>query len=130
MNEWMNDWLTPPENFDFLDFCKTWFFLSKNHSFHPEFQKTIFPGWICLNTTNEKKKGHFLRKTMDKPLWKNLNFLTFWTSCFYSLERRFFVLEYRKTDFSWPILAKLKIWKMANFGPKSWTNPFGKFGFS
>ena len=31
--------------------------------------------------------------------WKNVNFSTFSTSCFYSLEKRFFVLEYRKTHF-------------------------------
>ena len=33
-----------------------------------------------------------------KP-WKNVNFSTFLTSCFYSLERRFFVVKYRKSHF-------------------------------
>ena len=28
-----------------------------------------------------------------------VNFSTFWTSCFYSLEKHFFILEYRKRDF-------------------------------
>ena len=28
--------------------------------------------------------------------------------------------------FSWPILAKKKVGKMAIFGPKPWVNPFGK----
>ena len=56
---------------------------------------------------------------------KNLNFSTFWSSCFYGLERCFFVLEYRKTHF--PCLHCLKKdRKMANFGPKPRTNPFGK----
>ena len=36
---------------------------------------------------------------MGSTLWKNDNFSTFWTSCFYSLERRSFVLEYRKRHF-------------------------------
>ena len=40
---------------------------------------------------------------MDKLLWENLNILT---SCFYSLKRRFFVLEYPKTNF--PGLNSLK----------------------
>ena len=33
-----------------------------------------------------------------KP-WKNINFSTFSTSTFYNLEKRFLVLEYRKTTF-------------------------------
>ena len=55
-------------------------------------------------------------KPWVNPRWKNLNFSTFWTSCFYSLNWRFFILEYRKTHFpglfrpkkknmeKWPIL--------------------------
>ena len=34
------------------------------------------------------------------------NFSTFWTSCFYSLERRFYVFEYRKRHF--PVVYCLK----------------------
>ena len=34
-------------------------------------------------------------------LEKSQFFVTFSTYCFYSLEKRFFVLEYRKTHFSW-----------------------------
>ena len=37
---------------------------------------------------------------MHKPLWKNPNISTFSTSCFYTLERRFYHLQYRKTPFS------------------------------
>ena len=65
-------------------------------------------------------------KTMDLPLWKNLNFWTFSTSCFYSLERRFFVLEYRKRHFLALYYLLKKDGKMANFLPKPWTNPFRK----
>ena len=55
---------------------------------------------------------------MGSPLWKNVNFSAFWTSCFYTLERRFFTLEYRKRHFpdlyclkknrlkKWPFLDK------------------------
>ena len=45
---------------------------------------------------------------------------------FYSLERRFFVLEYHKTHFPGLYCLTKKGGKMANFGPKPWTNPFGK----
>ena len=42
--------------------------------------------------------GQKPRKNL-KTLWKNLNFSTFSTFCFYSLEKRCFVLEYHKTHF-------------------------------
>ena len=43
-----------------------------------------------------------------KP-WKNINFSTFSTSTFYSLEKRFLVLEYRKTTFPGQDCLKKKI---------------------
>ena len=45
---------------------------------------------------------------------------------FYSLERCFFVLEYRKRHFFGLYCLKKKVGKMAIFGPKPWINPFGK----
>ena len=39
---------------------------------------------------------------------------------FYSLERRFFVREYRKTHFPGLHCKKIKVGKMAIFGPKPW----------
>ena len=38
----------------------------------------------------------FRPKAWVKPLWKNVNFSTFLTSCFYSPERSFLVVKYRK----------------------------------
>ena len=49
-----------------------------------------------------------------------LNFL------FYSLERRFFVLEYHKRHYPGLNCLKKNVGKMALFGPKPWVNPFGK----
>ena len=63
---------------------------------------------------------------MGYPLWKNVNFSTFGTFGFYSLERRFFVLEYRRRYFPGLCCLKRKVGKMAIFGPKPWVNPFGK----
>ena len=63
---------------------------------------------------------------MGYPLWKNVHFLTFLTSCFYILERRFFGLEYRKRYFPGLYCQKKKVGKMAIFRPKPWVNPFGK----
>ena len=46
---------------------------------------------------------------------------------FYSLERRFFVLDYHKRNFPGLYsLKKKKFGKIAIFGPKPWVNPFRK----
>ena len=59
------------------------------------------------------------------PLEKS-QFFDFKTSCFYSLERCFFVLVYRKRHFPSLCCLKKKIGKMAIFRPKRWVNPFEK----
>ena len=75
-----------------------------------------------------------------KP-WKNVNFLTFSTSRFYSLERSFFALKHRKRHFPAVYFLKKTSWKYNHFwtkttgkpfgnmpicGPKPWLNPFAK----
>ena len=52
--------------------------------------------------------------------------MTFWTSFFYSLEWRFFVLKYHKRHFSGPYCLKKNLQKMAIFGLKPWVNPSEK----
>ena len=64
----------------------------------------------------------FLPKPWVNPFGKMAIFLTFLTSCFYNLERRFFVLEYRKRHFPGLYCLKQKVGKMAIFGSKPWTN--------
>ena len=59
------------------------------------------------------------------PLEK-CKFSTFWTSCFYSIERRFFALEYGKRHFTALYCLKKKVPKMAILRPKPWIKPFGK----
>ena len=51
-------------------------------------------------------------KPWVNPFMKNVNFSTFQTSCFYSLEKRFFVLEYHKRHFPglYGLKKKLKQW--------------------
>ena len=53
----------------------------------------------------------FGSKPWVNPVWKNGHFSTFLTSCFYSLERRFFVLEYPIRDFHSLYLLKKKLEK-------------------
>ena len=65
-------------------------------------------------------------KPWVNPLGKMSIFRQFWTSCFYSLERRFLVLEYHKRHFAFLYRLKKKTGKMAIIGPKPWVNPLGK----
>ena len=63
------------------------------------------------------------------PLEKCLFLFTFWTSCFYSLQIRFYVLEYHKRHFAGLNCLKKKVGKMAISWLKPCVNPFGKFFF-
>ena len=70
--------------------------------------------------------ANFRPKPWTNPFWKKLNFSPFSTPCFYSLENGFSAPEYHKTHFPDLDCLKKTHGKMANFGPKPWTNPFGK----
>ena len=65
----------------------------------------------------------YIAETKKLEKWPFFYFLNFF---FYSLERRFFVLEYHKRYFPGLYCRKKKVGKMAIFGPKQWVNPFGK----
>ena len=90
-----------------------------------EYKKTHFPGLYCLKKA-VGKRANFRPKPSTNPFGKNVNFSTFSTFCFCTLESYFFVLGYHKTHFPGQYCLKKKVGKMANFGPKPWTNPFGK----
>ena len=60
------------------------------------------------------------------PFAKMSIFRLFSTFCYYSLESRFFFLEYHKRRFRGLYCLKKKLAKMAIFGQKPWVNPFGK----
>ena len=111
-----------------VNFSTVWtfcFYCLERRFFVLQYRKRHLPALYCLRKQGWKN-GHFWTKTMGQPLWKNVNFSTFSTCCFYSLERRFFVLEYRKRYFSGPYCVKKKVCKIAIFGPKPWVNPFWK----
>ena len=90
-----------------------------------KYRKRHFPGLYCLKK-RLWKNSHFWTKTMVYPLWKNVNFSTFLTSCFYSLERKFFVLGYRQRHFPCLYCLKKKLKEKSIFGLKPWVNAFGK----
>ena len=72
------------------------------------------------------EKWPFLDQNHGLTPLEKCQFWTFWTSCFYSLERRFFVLEYHKKHFPRLYCLKTEVGKMAILGPKPWVNPFGE----
>ena len=79
--------------------------------------KDIF---LVLVALKKLDKWPFLDQTignhgLDQTLWKNVNFSTFWSFCFYSLEIRFFVVEYRKSHFPCLYCLKKKSWKNGHF---------------
>ena len=107
----------------FLTFWTSSFY-SLERRFVLEYLKSHFAGLYCLKKKAEKL-AIFGPKACVNPFGKNVNFLTFWTLFFYSLERLFLVLEYRKRHFPGLYWLK-KCAKMAIFGPKGWVNLFGK----
>ena len=58
------------------------------------------------------------------PLEKSQFFPLFELAVFFSLERRFFVVQYRKTHFPGLYCLKKEVGELAIFGPKAWVNPF------
>ena len=76
----------------------------------------------------KKKKGKmaiFGPEAWVNPFGK-VSIFPLYEPLFYSLERCFFVLEYRKRHFPAFYCLKQKDGKMATFGPKGWVNPFEK----
>ena len=73
------------------------------------------------------KMAMFGPKPWVNPFWKTVNFSTFWTFCFYSLERRFTFWNIINNIF-WPILPKKKELEKWPFLDQNHglTNPFGK----
>ena len=67
----------------------------------------------------------FAGKPWVNPFGKMSIFLTFLTSCFDSLERRFFVIEYCKNHFPGLYSLKKKSWKNGYVWTIPWVNLFG-----
>ena len=109
----------------FSTFWTCCFYSLETRFFVLEYRKTHFPGLYCLKT-KDGKMANFKQKPWVNPFGKIAIFSTFWTCCFCSLEKRFIVLEYRKTHFPALYCLKTKDGKMANFGSKPWVNPFAK----
>ena len=108
-----NHGLTALEKYQFFDFLNFEFLLPTKAFFVLEHHKRHFPGLYCLEKKLEK-----IAIFEPKP-WENVNFSTFSTSCFYSLEKRFFVLEYHKKHFPGLYCPPQKSWKNGHFWTKT-----------
>ena len=94
-----------------------------------EYHKRHFPGLYCPNK-KVRKTAIFAPKPWVNPCGKMRIFRSFKLLFFYSLERRFSVLEYQKSHFPCLYCLKNKVGKMAIFGPKPCgLTPFEKFQF-
>ena len=67
---------------------------------------------------------------MDQNRWltplEKCQFFDFLNLLFLEPGKAFFRSRISEKAFSWSILPKKKVGKMASFGPKAWVNPFGK----
>ena len=88
-------------------------------------EKSYLPNLQCLKK-KMSQKWPYLDQNHGLTLCKKVNFTTFGTFCLYCLERRFFVLDHRKSYFPNQYCLTKKVGKMAIFGSKPWVNPFGK----
>ena len=114
-------WVKPLwKNVNFSIFWISLFYSQERCFFALEYRKRHFPDLYCL----KKKVGKMA--IFDSKPWVNPFGKMFWTSCFYSLARRFFVVECRKRHFFGLYCLKKNAARMANFGPKPWVNSFGK----
>ena len=109
------------EKCQFLDFLNLFFYSLKRCFFVLEYRKRHFLGLYCL-----KKKVGKMGQPWVNPFGKMSIFRVFVLLFFYSLERRFLVLKYRKGHFPMLQCQKKKVAEMPIFGPKPWVNHFEK----
>ena len=122
---WRKPWKNLWRNLNSSTFSTSCLYSLERRFFVLQYRKRHFHGLSCLKKQSWKN-GHFSTKNKRQPLWKNVNFSTFSTACFNSLERRFFLLEYRKRHLPGLYCLKKKGGKMAIFGQKPLVNPLEK----
>ena len=113
------------KNVNFSTFWTSRFYSLERCFFVLEYHKRHVPCLYCLKKKSWKN-GNFWTIAMGQPSLKNINFSTFWTSCFYSVERRFFVIEYPERHFPYLYFLEKQVGIMVIFGQKPWVNPFVK----
>ena len=91
MQKWplldQNHELPPLEKSQFFNVFNFLFLQPKKTSLVLKYRKTHF--LACIAKNKKKEKWPILYINHGQTPWKNLNFSTFLTSCFYGLKRRF-----------------------------------------
>ena len=100
------------------------FIAQKGSFFVLEYRKRRFSALYCL----KKKVGKcsFLDQNHGLTPFYKYQFFEFLNFLFYSLKRRFLLLEYGKRHFPGLYCLRRKVGKTTVFGPITWVNPFGK----
>ena len=104
-----NHGLTLRKNVNFWTFRTSCFYSLEKLFFVLEYQKRHFPCLFCLKKKFEK--WPFLEQNRGLTPLKKCQFFVFLNFIFYSLERRFFVLEYYKRHFAGLYCPKKKVEK-------------------
>ena len=112
------------KNGNFSSFQSFCFYSLERRFFVLKYRKRNFSGLYCLKKKLEK--WPFLDQNYGLTPLKKCNLSTFQSTCFYSLERRFFKVYYRKRHFPCLYWLKRKVRKMAIFVEKPWVNSIGK----
>ena len=114
-----NHGLSPWEKCELWTFRTSRFYSLEGHFFVLEYRKTHFPGLYYLKNKSWKN-GHFWTRTRALPISKKCEFFHFLNFLLLKPREAFFLLEYRKKTFSWPILLKKKkVRNMPVFVPKT-----------
>ena len=112
------------EKCQFFDFLNLFFYSLKWCFFVLEYRKRHFLCLYCLKKKLEKLP--ILDQSNGLTPLEKSHFFDYSKLLFFGLERRFFVLEYRKRHFLGLYWIKKKVGKMAIFGPKQWVKRFRK----
>ena len=91
-----NHRLSPLQKCQFSILFKSMFILCRKACFLTRTSPNSFSGCI-LHKTKRSRNFKFLTKTMDKPLFKNANFVGFWNRCCCCSERHVCYIKRRKS---------------------------------
>ena len=119
-------WINPFGKMSIFPLFELFVFITQKGAF--SFQNIVKDIFLAYIAKKEKlKKWPFYNENHGLTPWEKCQFFDFsYFFSFYSLENRFFVLEYGKRHFLGLNCLKRKVLKMAIFGPKPWVNPFGR----
>ena len=114
-------WVNPLVKCQFFDFLNFLLLKPRKEFFRSTISYSIF-SWSISPKRKKLEKWPFLDQNHGLTPLRKYQFFDFWTSCFYSLERRFFPVQYSKGYFPGLYCLKENNWKNGLF----WTKTFGK----